>query len=90
MSVFIRGCSHQHIVSQALSVCCNLSCSCESTLFIKPKPWAQVRPCAAALAALHGRAAGATLLAVYKKYSASKFHAVAKMAAPLPLLEGEA
>ncbi|KAK9832854.1 hypothetical protein WJX81_008037 [Elliptochloris bilobata] len=51
---------------------------------------ALVRPCAAALAALHGKAPSATLVAVYKKYCATKFHAVAKMAAPLPLVEGEA
>lgn len=50
---------------------------------------ALVRPCAAALAALHSKAPSATLVAVYKKYSTTKFHTVAKLAAPLPLVEGE-
>jgi hypothetical protein len=51
---------------------------------------ALVRPCAAALAALHAKAAGATLVAVYKKYCTSKFHGVAKLAAPAPPGEAEA
>lgn len=50
---------------------------------------ALMRPCAAALAALHTKAPAATLVAVYKKYCAAKFHAVAKMPAPTPMLDGE-
>jgi len=51
---------------------------------------ALVRPCAAALAGLHAKAAGATLVAVYKKYSTSKFFGVANLAAPAPPGEAEA
>lgn len=43
---------------------------------------ASVRPCAAAMAALHRKAPNASLVAVYKKYSGSKYHEVAKMGAP--------
>ena len=43
---------------------------------------ASVRPCAAAMAALHRKAPNASLVAVYKKYCSSKYLEVAKMADP--------
>lgn len=48
---------------------------------------AEVRPCAAMLAALHAGASAASLSAVYKKFSSEKLGQVAKLASP-SLLEG--
>ncbi|KAL6782010.1 G2/mitotic-specific cyclin-1 [Auxenochlorella protothecoides] len=49
---------------------------------------AEVRPCAAMLAALHAGASAASLSAVYKKFSSEKLGQVAKLASPSSLLEG--
>ena len=44
-----------------------------------------VRPCATAMAALHRKAPNASLVAVYKKYSSSKYLEVAKLAETPPV-----
>ncbi len=69
------------------------------TAYAKPDPFSralsrhsgytleQVLPCAAALTELMNKAATATLTAVYKKYSLSKYAEVAKVAAPVSIIE---
>ena len=49
---------------------------------------AQIRPCAQQLVQLHRRASTASLLAVHKKYSNTKYMEVAKRPAALSLLDG--
>ena len=46
----------------------------------------KVRPCALALTNLHQKAEKNTLVAVYKKYSHTKYHEVAKVVKPVDLV----